>query len=243
MGASLSFLSVNLALRDRRGDMETKSLQTLADLTPDDVNANKGTQRGGGFLEDSLGRYGAGRSILVDANGVIIAGNKTAETAAALGMDDLLVVESDGTRLVVVQRVDLDMLHDVAARELGIADNRVGQMNLDWDAAALAELGRMGVDFNQWFSEAEIAKLLSDLPPLDVPAALEGETPAEKDKPQAQDMQDMPGKGGPDMSLASLCDMLLMCPCCGEVLRIGEDGRLRVEEDPFGEEEAGGQAS
>lgn len=37
----------------------------LSALTPDDRNANKGTQRGTGMLEDSLRKYGAGRSILM----------------------------------------------------------------------------------------------------------------------------------------------------------------------------------
>ena len=44
-------------------------LATIADLTPDEKNANRGTQRGVAMLEDSLRRHGAGRSILVDKHG------------------------------------------------------------------------------------------------------------------------------------------------------------------------------
>ena len=58
----------------------------IADLTQDAHNANRGTVRGAKAIAASLKDYGAGRSILLDRNGVIIAGNKTAENAGAAGM-------------------------------------------------------------------------------------------------------------------------------------------------------------
>lgn len=79
----------------------------LAELTADSRNANKGTPRGRKMVADSLKRYGAGRSILVDREGNIIAGNKTAEGAKAVGLDDVIVVKTDGSKLVAVQRTAL----------------------------------------------------------------------------------------------------------------------------------------
>ncbi len=117
-----------------------KTVKQLSDTTPDTKNANKGTQRGRGMLEQSLRQHGAGRSILLDRNGKIIAGNKTADVAGDIGLDDLIVVQSDGTRLVAVQRTDLDLDTDPSAKALAIADNRVGEISLDWDASVLAEL-------------------------------------------------------------------------------------------------------
>jgi hypothetical protein len=38
----------------------------ISELKFDDQNANLGTARGRGMLEDSLQKYGAGRSILLD---------------------------------------------------------------------------------------------------------------------------------------------------------------------------------
>jgi len=61
----------------------------LSALTPDTRNANKGTARGRKLVRESLKRYGAGRSILLDKSGNIIAGNKTAEAAGAVGMNDV----------------------------------------------------------------------------------------------------------------------------------------------------------
>ena len=53
----------------------TKKIDTLADLTPDGENFNRHTEFGQKLLEDSLRKFGAGRSILVDKDGNIIAGN------------------------------------------------------------------------------------------------------------------------------------------------------------------------
>jgi hypothetical protein len=51
----------------------------FADIKLDEKNANRGTKRGRDFLEISLNKYGLGRSILLDKDGKVIAGNKTLE--------------------------------------------------------------------------------------------------------------------------------------------------------------------
>ena len=117
--------------------MATKKLK-LTDLVPDARNANKGTARGLSVLEDSLQQLGAGRSILVDKNGAVIAGNKTLETASAAGFQDVLVVETDGKQLVAVKRTDLDLSSDPLARKLAYADNRAGEIGLEWDPEVIA---------------------------------------------------------------------------------------------------------
>ena len=60
---------------------DPKDIKTLADLTPDGENFNKHTEFGQKLLEDSLRKFGAGRSILVDKDGNIIAGNSTASAS------------------------------------------------------------------------------------------------------------------------------------------------------------------
>ena len=55
-------------------------------LKLDPHNANRGTDRGRRAVADSLAECGAGRSILVDRDGTVIAGNKTLEAAQALGL-------------------------------------------------------------------------------------------------------------------------------------------------------------
>ena len=55
--------------------MENKTQTKLTELIPDDKNFNKGTgPRPGPLIENSLRKFGAGRSILLDKNNRIIAG-------------------------------------------------------------------------------------------------------------------------------------------------------------------------
>jgi hypothetical protein len=137
----------------------------LRDVRPDDRNANAGTERGRAMVEASLRRFGAGRSILVDRNGRIIAGNTTHEAAIDIGLTDAVVVKTDGTTLVVVQRTDLD-LDSPAGRALAIADNRTSEVGLHWEPGILAELAADdAIDLSMMFSPVELADLLgSDAP-------------------------------------------------------------------------------
>ena len=98
-------------------------IHTLTDVSADPRNANRGTERGRAALEQSMLQYGAGRAILIDRHGRIIAGNKTAEQAKQLKMP-LRVVKTDGTYLVAVQREDLDLATDQRAQALAILDGR-----------------------------------------------------------------------------------------------------------------------
>jgi hypothetical protein len=109
----------------------------LEALTPDHDNANKGTERGDALLGESLRELGLGRSLLADKAGRIIAGNKTLQKAAEAGVQRVLMVPTDGNTLVVVQRTDLDLTTDARARKLATMDNRVGELNLDWDPEVL----------------------------------------------------------------------------------------------------------
>jgi DNA modification methylase len=127
----------------------------LADLTPDTRNANKGTPRGRKLVRESLQRYGAGRSILLDVNGAIIAGNKTVEAAKAVGMEDVQIVKSDGSKLIAVQRTDLN-IDDKAARELAIAYNRASELGLEWDTEVLKEFEHEDIDLSPFWDEREL---------------------------------------------------------------------------------------
>lgn len=146
-----------------------KTIERISDLQPDSLNANKGTERGSGMLERSLRTHGAGRSILADRDGVVIAGNKTLEHAAAIGLD-IQTVHSDGTKLVVVVRDDLSM-DDVAARELAIYDNRTSEASLSWDTEALTQLFDAGVDANEFWFPEELATLFAVEPTKPVESA------------------------------------------------------------------------
>src|SRR3712207_7882744 len=63
---------------------------TIENLVPDNKNFNKGTQFGDHLMDKSLREFGLGRSILIDKNDRIIAGNKTFEKAGEIGFENRL---------------------------------------------------------------------------------------------------------------------------------------------------------
>ena len=123
----------------------------LSDLIPDDKNFNKGTEFGQHLIEKSLRENGAGRSILLDKNNRIIAGNKTTENAANIDMDDVIIVETDGTKLVAVKRTDID-LDSEQGRQMALADNATSAANLQWDEDQLRAMQKEmdGFDPEDW---------------------------------------------------------------------------------------------
>lgn len=104
----------------------------INELKFDDKNFNKHTQQGMGLLEKSLREFGAGRSILIDKNNNIIGGNGVVEVAGQIGLDDVQIVESDGTKIVAVKRTDID-LHTKKGRKLALADNATAKVDIEWD--------------------------------------------------------------------------------------------------------------
>ena len=132
----------------------------LSDLQQDPKNANTGTFRGKCAVERSLVDCGAGRSIVTDRNGIILAGNKTAAAAQSAGMnEEVILVESDGSQLVVVKRTDLDA-SDKKAKTLALADNRAAEVGLDWNPAVLQSLDAE-IDLKPYFSVAELADIIT----------------------------------------------------------------------------------
>ena len=127
----------------------------IESLVPDNKNFNKGTQYGDHLMDESLRRFGLGRSILIDKNNRIIAGNKTAEKAADIGFTDVVVVEVDGNQLVAVKRKDID-LDSAKGRELALADNATGKANLAWDEELIADLSaQFNFEPGDWGVEIE----------------------------------------------------------------------------------------
>lgn len=122
----------------------------ITDLVPDDKNLNRGNARGKELIETSVGRFGAGRSVLIDKNNRIIAGNKTQEAAIAKGIKDVIVVETDGTQLVAVKRNDVD-LDTKDGREMALADNATVKADLEWDTEQMESIAEdFGIDMEAW---------------------------------------------------------------------------------------------
>lgn len=128
-----------------------KVLETSIDkLIPDNKNFNKGTQFGEHLMDESLRKFGLGRSILLDKNNRIISGNKTTEKAGELGYEKVLVIETDGSTLVAVKRNDID-IDSTVGRELALADNATSKANLSWDEEMIMQCAeQFDFDPEEW---------------------------------------------------------------------------------------------
>lgn len=122
----------------------------LSELIPDDKNMNRHTPYGMSLIEKSIRENGLGRSILVDKDNRIIGGNGVVETAAAVGMENTIVVETTGDKLVVVKRTDVS-LDSKQGRSMAMADNATAAADLDWDAEAVQEVvDEWGIEPQDW---------------------------------------------------------------------------------------------
>lgn len=127
----------------------------INELNFDNHNANKHTQKGLRLLEKSLSKLGAGRSILIDKDNNIIAGNGVVEVAGQIGLDKIKVVETDGTELIAVKRKDVS-INSKKGRELAIADNQTAKIDIDFDYDVLTDLSNeYEFDLKDWDFEYE----------------------------------------------------------------------------------------
>jgi hypothetical protein len=131
----------------------------IESLKFDDRNFNRHTEFGMSLIEKSIQRNGLGRSILVDKNNKIIAGNGVTEKAVSCGFKKTIEVEVTGEELVVVKRTDID-IDSKAGRELALADNQAAAADLAFDAG---ELKRAEQDFQLNIKEwgLDVKKLLA----------------------------------------------------------------------------------
>ena len=88
-------------------------------------------------IRNSLAELGAGRSIVMDKDNVIIGGNGVYEQAQELGLK-VRVVESDGSELVVIKRTDL-ATDDDKRKALALADNKTSDLSF-FDDNVLADI-------------------------------------------------------------------------------------------------------
>lgn len=130
----------------------------IGQLKPDKLNARRHSPRNVGMIENSIQRNGFGRSILLANDGTVIAGNATMDAAASAGLDDVLVIESDGTKVIAVKRTDVAPGSEQFTR-LALADNRATDLS-DFDPLVVAELSEE-MDLSLFWNDEELANLLS----------------------------------------------------------------------------------
>ncbi len=139
----------------------------LKDLLPDSRNARVHPDANKAALSKSFERFGAARSIVIDKDDVVRAGNGAIEAAMAAGIEEAILVETDGKQLVVVKRANWT---DAEAKSYAISDNSIGLLS-EWDETVLAETfeelkleGDESLLLATGFENAEILKIIDAHP-------------------------------------------------------------------------------
>ena len=107
------------------------------------------------MIADALQKVGAARSIVIDEDNVILAGNGVTEAAAGAGITKLRVIDAAGDELIAVRRSGLTAEQK---RALAIYDNRGAEL-ATWNVEQLAADLKNGEDLSAFFFEEELANL------------------------------------------------------------------------------------
>jgi DNA modification methylase len=134
----------------------------VKDLVPDPENRRTHNPRNLGMVVDALHQVGAARSIVIDEDNVILAGNGVTEAAAEAGITKVRVIEADGHELIAVRRKGLSKAQK---RALAIYDNRTAEL-AEWNAEQLQADLANGLSLEPWFSKEEQAAILRKAEPV-----------------------------------------------------------------------------
>lgn len=137
----------------------------------DSRNYRKHNQKNKDLIRKSLEECGTGRSIVIDNEDEIIAGNGVYEQAQALNIP-IKIVETDGSELVVVKRTDLQT-NDDKRRKLAVMDNSTSDTS-EFDLQLLSEdfenymLEEMGIDVPEVEVEEEVYTTKVNIPQYEI---------------------------------------------------------------------------
>jgi len=158
------------------------SAKVLSELTLDPANARTHSDRNIGVIVDALEEVGAGRSIVIDEDGVVLAGNATTQAAAKAGISKVRVIDTDGDEIIAVRRSNLSPQQKA---KLALADNRAAEL-AGWDAEVLKQMREDGVDLSTLWTGDELDAIFTEAAKVEAnggghtaPDALPAERPCE----------------------------------------------------------------
>ena len=131
-------------------------MTSITSLQSDHKNARRRTDRSSDLIKESLQRYGAARSIVIDEDNRILAGNGTIEGAKAAGIKNVRIIETEGDKIIAVKRTGLTEDQKVG---LALADNRTADLS-EWDQEMLHQLSEEH-DLTPWFNQDDLDELLA----------------------------------------------------------------------------------
>jgi hypothetical protein len=130
----------------------------ISELLPDPKNARRHPDRNLRQIGASLTEVGAARSIVIDEQNRILAGNGLVSAAAGQGMTRARVVDADGEEIIAVRRRGLTEEQKV---RLALLDNRASEL-AEWDPDVLKELRTSGTDLADLWNMEELKAIEED---------------------------------------------------------------------------------
>ncbi len=129
----------------------------LSDFKTQKKNVNKHKPRGMAMLDTVIEKDGWQSAITVAANGETFAGSARLEVATNRFGEDAepIMVHTIGDRPVIIVRDDIPDANHPKAIRLGIADNRISEINYDADYELLAEISDE-IDISDMYDDDEI---------------------------------------------------------------------------------------
>jgi DNA modification methylase len=127
---------------------------TVSDLKPDPANRRAHNPRNLDMLAESLREVGAARSIVIDEDDLVLAGNGVRAAAEAAGITKLRVIETDGDEIIAVRRRGLTARQK---RALAIYDNRTAELAA-WNWDQFAKDRDLGLSLQPFFTAEEEAE-------------------------------------------------------------------------------------
>lgn len=137
----------------------------------DKRNYRKHDERNKALIKKSLEDCGTGRSIVIDNDNSIIAGNGVYEQAAALGLP-VRIIETDGKELIAVKRTDINT-DDDKRKQLAVMDNSTSDSSMfDFDLLQtdfeIDTLTDWGIDVEALGADVDTGEIVEDEIPEEV---------------------------------------------------------------------------
>lgn len=134
----------------------------LSDFKVQQKNVNRHKTRGMKALRDTIDEGGWVGAITTAANGETFAGSARLEVSYDRFGHEIepITVHTTGDRPVIVIRDDIPTASDPKAVKLGVADNRISEINYDPDIELLIEINDEIIQLDDLYFEDELTALV-----------------------------------------------------------------------------------
>jgi 1-aminocyclopropane-1-carboxylate deaminase/D-cysteine desulfhydrase-like pyridoxal-dependent ACC family enzyme len=160
--------------------VERDTYKKLNKLVQDPENARDHTLENIGMIAGSIREVGTARSIVIDENNVILAGNATQLGALEAGVKKVRIVDAKADELVAVRRTGLT---EEQKKRLALYDNRTAEL-ATWNVDRLQMLAKagatQGIFSTEQLQELNARRVATQRQPGDLNVYSDGLTPDER---------------------------------------------------------------